>query len=68
MSTPNFRRGVPPTPTFTPNQAQAKGKPKVWLAKYDGTCSICSTAIDAGIDRVQWNAEGTAVVHGDHRV
>jgi hypothetical protein len=60
MSTPSFKRGVPPDP-------QKPASDGTWLAKFDGECDYCSTRLKAGVDRVRWNEDGTRVVCARHR-
>lgn len=58
MTTPNFRRGAPQT---------APVRDGSWLAKYDGECAYCGSALVAGESRVRWNEESTQVICGHHK-
>lgn len=59
MTTPNFRRGAP---TNTPPVKDGS-----WIAKYNGSCAYCGTALVEGDSRVRWNEERTAVICAHHR-
>ena len=60
MSTPNFRRGAPPS-------AKPTTKDSTWIAKYDGFCGYCATRLHEGESRVKWSTDRTQVVCADHR-